>query len=126
MREFQERRRLKKFLHSRYAIGILIVVLILLAHSVWSVYQKYEKSKEISSRMKADLASLQAREDSLKQSIDSLATPEGKEREMRDRFGVVKEGEKMVILVNDAPTGTDASITPETGWWAHFWGLFGL
>ena len=126
MREYQERRRIKKLLHSRYAIAALAVVCLLVAHAVWGVYQKYEKSKEIADRMRADAAGLQARADSLNQSITDLNTPEGKEKEIRDRFGVVKPGEQMVVFVDNTATNTGKPVPESRGWWARFIGLFGF
>ncbi|HEU5114497.1 MAG TPA: septum formation initiator family protein [Candidatus Paceibacterota bacterium] len=126
MREFQERRRIKRFLHSRYAIAVLAIVVLVLVRGVWNVYGKYEKSKEIADRMQSDLSSLQSRESSLSKQIDALSTPEGKEREIRDRFGVVKDGEKMVILVDDSTTSTQTAAAANTGFWSRFLGFFGF
>ncbi|HVT75273.1 MAG TPA: septum formation initiator family protein [Candidatus Paceibacterota bacterium] len=124
MREFQERRRIKKLLHSRYAIAGLAIICLFLCRGVWNVYAKYEKSRDISVRMDSELASLQAREDSLKGQIDSLDTPEGREREIRDRFGVVKEGEKVVVLVNQASDTEQAAAVAQTGFWSWLTSLF--
>jgi cell division protein FtsB len=125
MREFQERRRMKKLLHSRYAIAVLAIISVLLAHAVYGVYGKYEKSKEIASRMQADLTSLEVREKSLTASMNALDTEEGKEREIRDRFGAVKPGEKMIVLVDDQ--AADKSVTPvQKSWWEKFIGIFGF
>lgn len=126
MREFQERQHVKKLLHSRYAIGFLVVIALLVGRGVWGVHQKYSKSMDISTRMRNEAAALQAREDALKASIGSLATPEGREKEIRDRFGVVKPGEKMVVLVDQAG-GQAAQPAPEApGFWSRFFGLFGF
>ncbi|MDE1874831.1 MAG: hypothetical protein KGI79_00535 [Patescibacteria group bacterium] len=126
MREFQERRRMKKFLHSRYAIAVLAVVCLLLLHSLWGVYQKYQKSETLVDRTRDDLATLQSRVDSVNQSIEELSTPEGRDTALRDQFGVVKPGERMVVLVNDAPTGTPSAEATDTSWWGRFLGFFGL
>lgn len=120
MREFQERRRLKEFLHSRYAIGFLALVIILLLNAVWGISGKYAKSKAIAERAQADLNTLKEREASLNRSIEALSTEEGKERELRDRFGVVKEGEKMIILVEEQ-VKTEAPAAQKKSWWARLW-----
>lgn len=124
MREFQERRRLKEFLHSRYAIGFLALVIILLINAVWGISSKYAKSKDIAERAKADLEILREREASLNRSIEALSTQEGKERELRDRFGVVKEGERMIVLIEEEEEASPAAV-PKQGWWARFLGIFG-
>ena len=124
MREFQERRRLKEFLHSRYAIGFLMLVILLLINAVWGISAKYGKSKDIAERAKADLEVLREREASLNRSIEALSTEEGKERELRDRFGVVKEGERMIVLIEEEEKAPP--IVSKKGWWASFLGVFGF
>jgi cell division protein FtsB len=126
MREFQERRRIKKLLHSRYAIALLAITLLLLSRAVWGIYIKYEKSKEIADKVKSDLKTLEDRQASLIRSIESLRTDEGKERELRDRFGLVKDGERLVVLVDDkteAKTGTNEI---NDSWWRNFLDAIGL
>lgn len=126
MREYQERRVMKKILHSRYAIAVLLIICALLARAAWGVYQKYEKSKDIERRMAADLANLQTREKTLNQNIADLNTQEGKERELRERFNAVKDGEKIIVLVEDTPTAKE-EITPiQTSWWRKFLSFFGF
>lgn len=124
MREFQERRRIKKFLHSRYAIAVLIVLCLLMAKGVWGVFDKYEKSKALSDRTKAELSNLETRQKFLVQSTEALATDQGKEREIRDRFGVVKEGEKMVVIVDNSPTSSIDGDGGPKSWWDIFVGFF--
>jgi cell division protein FtsB len=124
MREFQERRRMRRFLHSRYAIAVLLVLCALLARGVWSVYQKYERSKELAQRTQGELAELEARQKTLSQLNASLETEQGKEREIRDRFGVVKPGERMVVVVDDATRTDDGQSDGAGGWWQRFLGWF--
>jgi cell division protein FtsB len=124
MREFQERRRLKRLLHSRYAIIAMIVLLLLLGRAVWGIYSKYERSREIAERVKADLVTLEEREKILSKSIESLSTEEGKERELRDRFGVVKEGERLVVLVDADESGKNEIKPVEKSWWQGFLDIF--
>ena len=102
MREFQERRRVKKLLHSRYAIAALLIIAVILVRAVWNAYDKYERSKEVAGRTSEEYQALQEREKALSASLSALNTEEGREREVRDRFGAVKEGEKLIILVDDA------------------------
>lgn len=117
MREFQERRRIRRFLHSRYAIAVLLVLCALLARGVWSVYQKYERSKDLAQRTQAELSELEGRQKTLSQLNASLETEQGKEREIRDRFGVVKPGERMVVVVDDAAQDEGGQDGGSGGWW---------
>jgi cell division protein FtsB len=125
MKEYQERRRIKKILHSRYAIAILAIICLFFVRAVWNIHTKYEKSRDIAERARTELATLEAREKALKDSIAALGTEEGKEREIRDRFGVVKEGERMIVLVDESGD-VEAQSSGEESLWSRFWGMFGL
>jgi cell division protein FtsB len=120
MREFQDRRRLKEFLHSRYAIGFLLLLIILLINAVWGIRAKYEKSKNMAATAAVDLEALKEREKILQDAVEALNTEEGKEKELRDRFGVVKEGERMIILVDEGVKEVPVEITKKS-WWAKLW-----
>ena len=126
MREFQDRRRTKKLLPSRYALAVLIVIILLLSRGVWGIYVKYEKSRVLAEKSQADLAVLQSRQDTLTKSINALNTEEGREKELRDRFGVVKQGEKMIILVDDtAPVKPSVNVINDS-WWQKLLESIGL
>lgn len=117
--EFQEQRRIRKLFHSRYVLVILIILALLLARAVWGIYVKYERSRAITEKAQTDLVALEDRQKMLALSIESLNTDEGKERELRDRFGVVKEGETLVVLVGE---GSDEKPLKrdEKSWWQKF------
>lgn len=117
--EFQEQRRIRKLFHSRYVLIILIILALLLARAVWGIYVKYERSLAITEKAETDLAALEDRQKMLALSIESLNTDEGKERELRDRFGVVKEGETLVVLVGD-DTGEKPLKHEEKSLWQKF------
>lgn len=123
MREFEERRKTRKLLHSRYAIAALFVIVVLVSRGVWSAYDKYRKSSEVAERMRTELSSLKQKESTLSASLSELDTPEGKEREVRDRFGAVKEGERLIILLDDEPTSTPVS-SDDDGIWDRIKALF--
>lgn len=118
--EFQEQRRIRKLLHSRYVLVVLIILLLLVARAVWGIYVKYEKSLAITEKARADLMALEDRERQLALSIESLKTDEGKERELRDRFGVVKEGETLVVLVDNNPEEKMPLKKNDKSWWQKF------
>jgi hypothetical protein len=124
MKEFHDRRRLRKLLHSRYAIAVLILMCLFLANAVWSVYGKYERSKVIEGRAKAELAQLEARQKELTISLADLNTDLGRERELRERFGAVGEGEKLIVLVDDKEAKKAPQIEDKKSLWQRFTELF--
>lgn len=126
IQELHDRREAKRLLHSRYAIAILALIAIVIANAVWGVYRKYERSKGLEDRMKAEMEALEARQAVLVRSVEALKTDAGKEREIRDRFGAVREGEKLVVLVGDAVPSAGSVPAPEPGLWKRFWTMLGF
>ncbi|MEK7596622.1 MAG: hypothetical protein AAB450_00710 [Patescibacteria group bacterium] len=124
MREFQEKRRFRKLLHSRYVIAVLIILCALLARAVWGVYGKYEKSREIAERTKTELTALEARQKFLSREIADLDTDLGRESEIRERFGAIKEGERLIVLI-DGDSGQKSAIQgADNGWWQKLVNFF--
>jgi cell division protein FtsB len=124
MREFQDRRRIRRFLHSRYAIAVLLLVLALSANALWGIYSKYQKSAELERRMTANLDELQARKQRLEALNASLGTSEGRDREIRDRFGLIREGERTVILIDEKGGSGTVRALPDPSLWDRFIDLF--
>jgi hypothetical protein len=123
MREFQNKSHFHKLAYSRYTLFFLFIVIIVLINAVWGAYDKYQKSALANERSKQSLDSLKDREKYLNQSIVALSTQEGKEREIREKFGLVKEDEKMVVFVGDTQATTGVK-TSNGGWWKWLFELF--
>ena len=126
MKEFHERRRIRAFFHSRYAILALIVVALIITRGVWGVYGKYELSRSLAEKAQADYDGLKAREESLNRMNASLMTEAGKERELRDRFGMVREGEELIVLVEESRRAPVPVPEQKKSFWQRFFGFFGF
>lgn len=99
MREYQrKKKKIHRFLYSRLAFGILIVLTLFIGKATWNVYTKEQESEKNLKRATEELASLEARQAQLSQKIDRLKTTEGMEAEIREQFQVAKPGEKMVVI----------------------------
>jgi cell division protein FtsB len=117
MLEFQEKIKLRKFLYSRITLIVLLVILFFLVRAVWSVYQKQEMTRENLTRTTANFNNLQARQEMLSTEIERLKTESGKEQEIREKYGLVRPGEEVMVVVdknNDA--GPDAGSTKISFW----------
>ncbi len=100
MLDFKEKRKIKRLLYSKLTIVVLGIMLAFLLSSVWGVYKKASIAYNNKERISKDLKSLQARKEALVSDIEKLKNSRGVESELRDRFGVVKEGEEVVVLVD--------------------------
>lgn len=126
MREFQEKRRFKKLLYSRYVIAVLFIFCILLVRAVWGVYDKYEKSREISDKTKTDFSAMFARREFLTREIADLNTDLGRESEIRERFGAVRGGERLVVLIDDKSGKKPMTQITSESWFSRLVGFFGF
>jgi len=115
--EFQEKRKVKRILYSKVTLVILAIVIVVLVNSVWGVYKKRALSKENLEKTQASLEILQAREKLLSAEIERLKSATGVEEEIREKFGLVKPGEEVIIIVdNDSQVSTSTSTRNRSFW----------
>ncbi|MFA6095314.1 MAG: septum formation initiator family protein [Candidatus Paceibacterota bacterium] len=124
MREFQERRKFKRFFKSRYAIAFLVVLVALMAKATYNAYLRYERSEEVVARVALEKADLEAREKALQASVRSLGTPQGVDKEIRSMYGMVREGESLIVVVGSDASSAEESRLGEESWWDRLVDLF--
>jgi len=107
-----------KFWHSPFALVLLFCILILFGYKIIDLIQKERETAYKKNLILDKIDSLQGRESSLSLDISKLETEEGKEEVIREKYQVAKEGEKMVIIVDEE--NKDSSVTEEKtshGFW---------
>ncbi len=99
---------------------ILIILTFFLARGVWGVYVQERDTRITKNQRVAHLEELEGRESALQEELDRLDTERGVEEEIRRKFEVAREGEKVIVIV-DAPTnaGEDSGGNPK-GFWRSF------
>lgn len=101
MFDFHEKRRIRELLYSKPAIGFLFLLTILLSVSAYNRYEIAEETKERLEAKQAELDALEERADTLETKVRYLEDERGVEEELRSRFDVAKEGEDVIILVDE-------------------------
>ena len=128
MLDIRERTRLRRLLYAKPTIILLAFLVALLSHGAWGVYQKSKEAMAKQEKAEKELAGLLAREQELKGDIARLSSEEGVEEEIRERFMVAKEGEKVMIITDpDAAkvhTVTVADNSPSV--WEKMMGAVGI
>lgn len=104
MREFEHRKKVRRIIYSRLSVFLLAVLFILLAKASFGAYQKYRLSDRAYLDVAREQAELSLRKDQLESDIARLKTPEGIEADIRSKFGMVKAGEQMLVLVDRGTT----------------------
>jgi cell division protein FtsB len=126
MLDFYQKRKFQVILGSRYTQAIVLVLTMLM---LWSAYGRYQIANEMAERreaVEAEVGVLSERKDALQVEVDYLSDERGIEAEMRRQFDVAKEGEQVVVIIDDeAVDEVDETIiepdsTNEKRWY-QFW-----
>ncbi len=97
----------ESFFFSHFWVGVLVVVFGIASFSVSKMYKKYIHAKSVRNDFHAELLETQHQQAKLQENIDALSTDRGKESEIRDRYRIVKEGEQMILIVDNDQKVTD-------------------
>lgn len=97
---------------------ILAVITLFAVNGAWEVYKKADRAHDERDKAHAQLQELQEQKASLKTDIEALQSQRGIDAQVRKKYGVVKEGEEVVVIV-DGQQGSgqnDADNTSQS-WW---------
>ncbi len=115
MRKFQHQGWLRRLAVSRPIQALFLLLIILIGVRVFGLYQNKQSVRAEEISRENELTKLTARRDELVAEVASLSTDRGMEEAIRERFGVVKPGEKVINLAGDVPMPPPAP--PSVPWW---------
>ena len=128
MLEIKDRSRIRKRLYSPQVFFVLLVLTLIILKATLSVYWKRAESIQNLAKVTEQANALQSRQTELSANIEKLQTQSGVETEIRKKFSVVKNGEQMVVLVDDQKKTSLPPLT-QKGFFARVWdsitGIFG-
>lgn len=101
MREFEKKRKMKKFIYSKAVIVILLIILFILARGTIGVYLKSRESNNREQASAVMLSKLNERQEELEEDVAFLETRVGIEDQLRSHYSFAKEGEKVVIIIDE-------------------------
>jgi cell division protein FtsB len=90
-----------KFWHSPIALAFLFFIVLFFGYKIIDLIKIERETTEKKNLVLDQIEDLKKREVSLSSDISKLQTEEGKENIIREKYQVVKEGEKMVIIVDE-------------------------
>ena len=99
MLDFRERFRLRKVLYAKPTIIIMAVFAVLFLHAAWGMHKKSLDAIQKRDKALEELHALESRQAELESDIARLSSDRGVEEEIRDRFMVAKDGEKVMIVI---------------------------
>jgi len=123
MKEFQEKRKIRRFLYSKKMVILLLLVTALLCFSTIKVYLKSKNAISKSEEVKKELTDLEKRKAGLEKDVNRFNTESGLEEEIRKNLNVQKPGEKVLVIVDkSAENGKIESGNVLSDFFSKIWG----
>lgn len=101
MLDFQNKRLFERIFYSKLAIGALAIFLLFILNALWGVYDKYLEAARNKDRAVAEYSAMETQADALRDNLALLSTERGIEKKIREEFGFVKEGEGVVVIMEE-------------------------
>jgi len=125
MREFEQKKKIRRILYSRTVIFILFLGLVFMIQATWRIYKKAQVSKNNLDQVAEEYKRLGAREQKIRDSVDYLQTDKGVEAEIRSKFRATKEGEQVAIIINDEVKKESVPV-PRRSFWVKIVSFFDI
>lgn len=118
MQVYQERRKIRKFFHSRPVLIFLslfaLFLLVVFLRVSWRAYQAHNAREKV----EEEYQELSAQKARLEKEIQNLENPESLEKEAKERFNVTAPGEKVLVIVEPKAPGEGLVAKPP---YKRFW-----
>jgi len=118
MREFSQKRKFRRYLYSYPVLIFLLIILFFVVKGSFGVYQKYSFSKSELNKSNEELVVLEDQKTNIVAKVDRLGTETGIEKEIRSKFDVAKEGENLIVIVEDEVVAEE--VVEESGFFGNF------
>lgn len=101
MADYQAIPKKNKWYHSPIVLMIIAVVCFFFASNMIGLVRKNKDTHVLKEQTSRELEELTARQQRLEEDIASLKSDRGQEEVIRENFQVTKEGEGVVVIIND-------------------------
>lgn len=114
MQEFNHKKAFHQIFYSKtiFVVGCFLALFFL--YGVIGLIDKSEEVKKNKDMLLRERASLEEHQQQLEANLARLKTDQGVEEAIREKFPVVKEGEGMVVIVDQAPVVSDEKVPSTT------------
>ncbi len=106
-------------MQSKLFLIFLGVVIIVFSFSIFSFMNKMEETVKNKKIIEDKIAELEKSKEKLNSDITKLKTESGIEENIREKFGLAKEGENMILIVDDK-NSPQTQKPPDSPWFFSF------
>lgn len=101
MRNFQKKGKLWRLMQSKVFLVFLGILVIAFVFNLFSLVSKMEETSRNRKIVEDKIVELEKTKKELNLEINKLNTTEGIEKSIREKFGLAKDGENMILVVDD-------------------------
>ncbi len=101
MRNFNHNGRLERAIRSKPVLILLGILILIFSWSTLRFWNKMRETAQNKELVESKVAELEKQKEKLTNDINSLKTSDGKEKVFRDSFGLAKDGEEVIVIVDD-------------------------
>lgn len=120
MRNFQPKRGWRNIIQSWPVLFFLCTLLIFFAWGVIGFMGKMQVTSETREIAENKVAELEKEKIKLSANISKLKSIDGVEESIRDKFGLAREGEGLIVVVEDKNKAKNEEKTGERGFFSFF------
>jgi len=127
MFDFKQKRQLKSIISSRIT---QVIILIITFFILLSTYNRYLIARDMDNRraaVESEIVNLTERRESLEKEVKYLTNERGIEAELRRQFDIVREGEQLIIILDDVEAANSKKkeettpVATSSRPWYRFW-----
>ena len=119
--DLRRRRLYKKIVYSKFTLLFLAILFILVSKAAWNAYGHVKLTRQNLERAEAELRELEDRKRTVEQESAVLASDAGIEELIRERLPVAKEGERVIIIVDEDSEEASIESEEDLSWWKSWW-----
>ena len=124
MRNLQEKKGFKYIVRTKPFLIIFAVFLCFFSYSIFGLVIKMQETASNKKITEEKIKELQDRKDKLTSDLSKLETDKGKEEIFRENYGLAKQGEGMIVIVDDKNKSPVVVQKKDAGFISFFANLF--
>ena len=101
MRNFQKKRGWKNIFQSKPFLALFGIAILIFSWNVFGFWTKMQETARNKKILEDKIAALKQQKENISSEINSLNTVEGKEKFFRENLGLAKDGEDMIVIIEE-------------------------
>ncbi|PIR69020.1 hypothetical protein COX93_00880 [Candidatus Nomurabacteria bacterium CG_4_10_14_0_2_um_filter_30_12] len=124
MRNFQKKGRFENIMQSKPFLIFFGVLILFFIFSMFGFMNKMEDTSKNRKIVEDKILELEKSKEKLNSEISKLKTEKGVEESIREKFGLAKEGENMILVVDEKNSLIEGKKTNSNGFFSFLKNLF--